>query len=76
MTEDFGESLTPDYGEGQSVEEKKNNTLWIIIVIVVIVLCCFCLMIAYGGWWLWNNGDEIFGLASNLSLSLNSYFSA
>jgi len=68
MTEDFGESITTG-DEGHEPVEKKSKT-WIIVAIVVIILCCSCLILGYGGWWLWNNGDEIFGLASWMPFSL------
>jgi hypothetical protein len=68
MTEDFGESITTD-NEGYESIEKKNK-IWIVVAVVVVILCCSCIILGYGGWWLWNNGDEIFGLASRMSLSL------
>lgn len=37
---------------------QKNNT-GLIIGIVVVVLFCFCCIAAIGGWWLWNNGDNL-----------------
>ena len=38
--------------------KKKNNTMLIVAVVVVIVLCC-CIVGAVGGYWLWNNGDNL-----------------
>lgn len=45
---------------------QKNRTVWIIVFVVLVVLCLCCLVIGLGGWWLWNNGDELFGLTSTL----------
>jgi nitrate reductase NapE component len=67
MAQDFGESITPNYDESEPAEEKKDRKIWIIIAVVIVVLCCLCLVGAYGGWWLWNNGDDLFGLAAQLS---------
>ena len=67
MAEDYGETLKSDYDEDEPVQEKKSNKIWIIVVVVVVILGCCCLIGAYGGWYLWNNGDEIFGLAARLS---------
>lgn len=38
-------------------QPKKSNT-WIWIVAAVVLLCCCCVG-AIGGWWLWNNGDQL-----------------
>jgi hypothetical protein len=56
MSDDFGTPITP-------LEEpkKKNNTMLIIAIVVIVLLCCCC---AAGGaiWYLYQNGDQIFGL--------------
>jgi DNA-binding transcriptional regulator of glucitol operon len=52
------------------VEPKKNRT-GIIIAVVVIVLCCCCLVGGGLGYWLWQNGDNIFGTGATGAL-LNS----
>jgi hypothetical protein len=39
---------------------KKSNTGIIIAVIVVVVLCLCCL-IGFGGYYLYQNGDKLFG---------------
>jgi len=67
MTEDYGESINPDYESVEPVEKKKDRKIWIIVVIVLIVICCCFVVGAYGVWWLWNNGDQFFGLASQFS---------
>jgi hypothetical protein len=50
-------------------EPKKNNTGIIIAVVVVVLLCCCCIG-AIGLYWLWNNGDQLFGTAMNLAATL------
>ena len=67
MTEDyddFGETITPD--EYEAPGEKKNNKTVIIVAVVAIVLCCCCAAAAGAGY-LYSNGDEIFGLGSQIS---------
>ena len=56
-----------------SLEEtgaEKNNKLWIILAVVAVVLCCCCVVAGAAGMYLWNNGDEIFGLTSKLVFNL------
>ena len=50
--------------------EQKDNKVWIIVGVVAVVLCCCCVAAGAAGVYLWNNGDEIFGLTSNLVLNL------
>ncbi|MBM3123645.1 MAG: hypothetical protein FJZ87_01075 [Chloroflexi bacterium] len=38
---------------------KKSNTGLIIGIVVVLLLCCCCIS-ALGGWYLWENGDDLF----------------
>lgn len=45
-------------------EPKKNNTLLVVILVVLLVLCCCCVAAGMAGWWLYNNGDELFGLTN------------
>jgi flagellar basal body-associated protein FliL len=47
---------------------KKKSKTWLIVLIVLIVLCCLC--VGGGGLatWLWNNGDELFGLTRLLAV--------
>jgi hypothetical protein len=66
MAEDYGETSSPTYEMAGLDEEKTNNRIWILIAIVLLVLCCCCLIGAYGVVWFWNNGDELFGLTSQL----------
>jgi hypothetical protein len=47
-------------------EEPKKSRTGIIIAIVVIVLCCCCLVGGVGGYWLWNNGDQLMGTGALL----------
>ena len=49
-------------------EKNGNRKIWIIVAVVLVVLCCCCLLVGLGGWWLWNNGDELFGLTARLLL--------
>lgn len=64
MTEDFG-----SYDAEMPEPPKRSNTVLIIIIIVLVLLCCCCLAVV-SAWYLWNNGDEIFGLTQNLSALL------
>jgi len=58
-----------DYVE--SAQEKSGNSKVIIIIaIVLVVLCCCMAVLAGAGWWLWNNGDELFGLTSQTLLQM------
>ncbi len=41
-------------------EPKKSNTPMIIAVIVIVVLCLCCAVLG-GGYYLYQNGDQIFG---------------
>lgn len=52
------------------VEEKKKTNIWLIVGIVLLVLCCCLVVAGFGGKWLWDNGDEIFGLAQQASFIL------
>ena len=44
---------------------KKSNTGLIVTIVVLVLLCCCCVSIA-AGWYLWTNGDQMFGLSYNL----------
>ncbi len=66
MSLDYGETPDASIDNQEPVEEKKDRTLWIIIAVILVVLCCGCLAVVAGAWWLWNNGDALFGLSSNL----------
>lgn len=59
-------SMTPDPMSAQAAP-KKSNTGLIIGVIVVLLLCCCCIL-GIGGWYLWNNGDQ---LTKGTSLLIN-----
>ena len=50
-------------------EPKKSNTPIIIAVIVVVVLCLCCVVLG-GGYYLYQNGDKIFGTGFQLMQSL------
>ena len=54
-------NMPPDSSLGQP-EPKKNNTILIVAVIVVVLLCCCCFA-GIGGYWLWNNGDQLLGVS-------------
>ena len=49
-------------------EKNGNSKVWIIVAVVLVVLCCCCVFVSLGGWWLWNNGDDLFGLAARFLL--------
>lgn len=56
MAQDFGTPITPP-----EEPRRTSNRNLIIAIIVIVVLCCCCAAIG-AGWYLWNNGDQIFGL--------------
>lgn len=59
---------TPGYTPQPPVAEPKNNSRTIIIVVVVLlVLCCCCVIFSGLGYWLWNNGDQMFGTGALLN---------
>ena len=76
MTDNFGTIPVQDYGTPiPPVEEppkKSNNTVLIIVIVVLIVLCCCCVLAGGAGFYLWNNGDQIFGTGLNIPLWLLS----
>jgi hypothetical protein len=45
----------------------RRNTI-IVVVVVVILLCCCCPAISYGLYYLWSNGDQLFGRYLGLAL--------
>jgi hypothetical protein len=61
MSEDFGENI--DTGFEEEMEDKKDNKIWIIIAVVAVLLCCCCAASIGLGYWLWNNGDDLFGIS-------------
>jgi hypothetical protein len=77
MTQDFGTPVTPPPPppvEGVPFQaplppQKKSNTT-LIIVIVVVVLCCCCAVAAGVGYYLYQNGDQLFNITSSLPLAL------
>jgi hypothetical protein len=54
-----------EYPEPLPAEPKKNRT-GIIIAVVVVILCCCCLVGSGLGYYLWTNGDQIFGTGALL----------
>ncbi len=54
-------------------EEKSKSKLWLIVVIVLVLLCCMVAACGGVGWYLYQNGDEIFGL-TNILPALTSVF--
>jgi len=59
-------NMSPDAFSGQP-EPKKNNTILIVAIIAVILLCCCCFA-AIGGYWMWNNGDQLLGVSQLANL--------
>ena len=49
-------------------DKPKSNTGLIIAIVVVLVLCCCCI-VAAGGYYLWTNGDQLFGTSALLQLA-------
>ena len=63
--------MSDDFGTVSPLEEpkKKNNTVLIIVIVVLVLLCCCC-AIGGAGWYLWVNGDQIFGLSLRQAILL------
>jgi cytochrome c-type biogenesis protein CcmH/NrfG len=66
MDQDFGET-NPVYEDNEPLEEKKDNKIWIIVAVVLVILCCCCLITSWGLYYLWDNGDRIFEITSQIS---------
>jgi len=62
------DNYSNDFAEASLEESTKSNnkTLWIILAVVLVVLCCCLVFGVSAAVWLWNNGDELFGLAAEL----------
>ncbi len=58
---------TPGYTPQPPAPANKSNRTVIIVVVVLLVLCCCCVIFGGLGYWLWNNGDEMFGTGALLS---------
>ena len=39
---------------------KGSSKVWLIVLVVVVVLCCVLIACGGVGYWLWENGDELF----------------
>jgi hypothetical protein len=52
----------PTASEGQP---KSRN--WLVVVVALVVFCCLCSLCALLAWYLYANGDQIFGLAAGLT---------
>ena len=52
MAADFNPISTPE-------ETQSKSKIWIILAVVLVVLLCCCCFVAFGGGWLWNNGDQL-----------------
>jgi hypothetical protein len=61
MTEEYG-----SYDVDMPEPPKRSNTAIIIVVVILVLLCCCCITVA-STWYLWNYGDEIFGLTQLVS---------
>jgi hypothetical protein len=57
---------TPGYTPQPMPEEPKKSRTGIIIAIVLVVLCCCCLIGGGLGYYLWTNGDQLFGTGALL----------
>ncbi len=56
-----GSMETPGVSSG---EPKKTNTWLIVGIVVVVVVCCLCVFGGAAAWYLYTNGDRIFGLSA------------
>ena len=52
----------PTPAEGQP---KSRN--WLIVVVALVVFCCLCSLCLMLSWYLYANGDQLFGLAARLT---------
>lgn len=43
--------------------QPKSSRTWLVVLIIVVVICCLCAAAIGAGYWLWNNGDTLFGLS-------------
>jgi len=64
MNQDYGTPIPPL--EELPAQPKKKNTWLIIVIVVLVVLCCCCAVLGGAGYWLYYNGDEMFGISSLL----------
>ena len=64
MDQGFGTPIPPIEESLEQPPKKSNTRMIVIIVVVLLVLCCCCAAAAAGGYWLWNNGDQVFGITS------------
>lgn len=64
MDQNFGTPIPPL--EDYAPQPKKKSNWIIILVIVLLVFCCCCMIMAGSGYWLWYNGDDLFGITSLL----------
>lgn len=66
MDQNFGTPIPP-VEEYLPEPKKKSNLVLIIVIVLLLVLCCCCMIMGGAFYWLWYNGDELFGIASLLS---------
>jgi hypothetical protein len=65
MNQDYGTPIPP-LEELPPAQPKKKNTWLIILIVVLVIICCCCAVVGLGGWYLYNNGDKMFGISSLL----------
>lgn len=67
MTTDMGTTppAEPMGASGQGPSDNRQRNIIIAVVVVVIVLCCCCIALV-GAYWLYQNGDRLFGQGSQL----------
>jgi hypothetical protein len=51
----------------EEAPKKKSSKTWLIVVLVLLVVCCLCVVGGSIIGYLYNNGDEIFGLTGLLA---------
>lgn len=66
MSYEYGTTPISPYDAPMEEPPKNKPTVLIIIIVIVVVLCCCCLVAIGAGYWLWENGDELFGLTNQL----------
>ena len=64
MNQNYGTPIPPL--EEAPLEPKKSRNWLIIIIVVLVVLCCCCAVLGGATYWLYCNGDQLFGISALL----------
>lgn len=64
MNQSYGTPIPPL--EEVPPQPAKSRSWLIIIIVVLVVLCCCCAVLGGATYWLYYNGDKLFGISSLL----------